>query len=450
MPTQDEILDSLQFEFLTTLQPINTSDDAPYVITYQFANGVEPADLDGYTGWTTMTQAEKDAVRDAMDHIESILNIEFVEVTGSADPDLNLGKVSLTGFDGYGGISASWNGNLEVTNYDGYAVFDVGTDISTDPYLILHELGHALGLDHPFDGTVLDPAYDNSKFTVMSYDSNPDTGDYSDALMLYDIYALQDLWGAADSNPEDNTYTGPRTSTIDALWDSGGTDELDASGWAGGVTLDLREGYFSQFGATEDFVIAYGTVIENATGSAGDDEITGNSANNEMSGNGGDDTLSGNGGKDTITGDGGRDSVGGGKKADLLKGNGGKDTLSGGNGGDTLDGGNGNDSLGGGSGDDVIRGGNGKDKIDGQKGDDALKGGADADKFVFRAGNGDDVIKDFEAGLDTILFKNLGDLGTLTAAGVEDGGDVIFGFGGDGTLTVLNVTLSDITGDLLA
>ncbi|MGV3633563.1 MAG: nidogen-like domain-containing protein [Pseudorhodoplanes sp.] len=52
--------------------------------------------------------------------------------------------------------------------------------------------------------------------------------------------------------------------------------------------------------------------------------------------------------------------------------------------------------------DDVIDGGAGCDVIDGQGGNDSLTGGEGADHFMFNVGFGNDIIVDFEPGVDTI------------------------------------------------
>lgn len=75
-----------------------------------------------------------------------------------------------------------------------------------------------------------------------------------------------------------------------------------------------------------------------------------------------------------------------------------------------LSGGNGDDVLSGKGGDDIISGGNGKDLIFGGTGADTLTGGADADTFVFSSaeaslfqnGKPQDVITDFQVGVDHI------------------------------------------------
>ena len=83
---------------------------------------------------------------------------------------------------------------------------------SYSQYVFLHELGHAMGLAHPSDynaapgvsityGANAQFVQDSSQYTVMSYFDATDTESgapqhYADTLMMYDIYALQQLYGA--------------------------------------------------------------------------------------------------------------------------------------------------------------------------------------------------------------------------------------------------------------
>src|SRR5204863_6083394 len=103
-----------------------------------------------------------------------------------------------------------------------------------------------------------------------------------------------------------------------AIWDAGGVDTLDASGFTTNQRIDLRSGEFSDVGAlTQNVAIAYGATIENAVGGSGKDTIAGNKANNVLTGNAGDDSLSGGAGADTLNGGLGSDTMAGGVGDDI-------------------------------------------------------------------------------------------------------------------------------------
>ncbi|MBZ0129747.1 MAG: M10 family metallopeptidase C-terminal domain-containing protein [Rhodobacteraceae bacterium] len=235
---------------------------------------------------------------------------------------------------------------------------------------VLHETGHALGLKHghavgaSVNGTTALPAAEDSlEFSVMTYNSyiGQDRTIYNfntteawgapQTYMMNDIAALQYLYGANfTTNSGNTTYSwNPGSGDtlvngeigIDAggnvifatIWDGGGTDTYDLSAYASDLTIDLTPGGWSIFDATQladlgatgpgvGQQIARGSIfnarlfngdarslIENATGGSGDDEITGNAANNTLTGNGGDDTLRGGDGNDTLLGGAGSDTM---------------------------------------------------------------------------------------------------------------------------------------------
>jgi len=90
---------------------------------------------------------------------------------------------------------------------------------------IIHEVGHALGLKHPHDGNPLLPIYlDNNTHTVMSYRRPGEV--YATTLMPFDIYTLQDLYGAKDYNPGNDFYAKTINNWKETLWDSGGNDTI--------------------------------------------------------------------------------------------------------------------------------------------------------------------------------------------------------------------------------
>ena len=85
------------------------------------------------------------------------------------------------------------------------------------------------------------------------------------------------------------------------IYDAGGNDTLDLSGWNTPSTIFLAPGSFSNCDMmTNDISIAKTAWIENAIGGGGNDTIIGNILNNVLDGRGGNDTLIGAGGHDTF------------------------------------------------------------------------------------------------------------------------------------------------------
>ncbi len=64
-------------------------------------------------------------------------------------------------------------------------------------------------------------------------------------------------------------------------------------------------------------------------------------------------------------------------------------------------------SLRGGNGVDLLQGGKGNDRLDGGFANDSLIGGAGADQFVLCAGNGKDIIFDYQDSVDTLALEGL-------------------------------------------
>ncbi|MEO1621564.1 MAG: Calx-beta domain-containing protein, partial [Cyanobacteria bacterium J06632_3] len=185
----------------------------------------------------------------------------------------------------------------------------------------------------------------------------------------------------------------------------------------------------------EDGVAIPGEVIDGTDsddrlfGTDGDDTINALEGDDTVFGRAGNDTIDGGTESDRLFGGEGNDTISGGNEADRLAGNEGDDVLLGGNGNDRLFAGTGSDILDGGSGDDrlfggeerdILIGGLGSDFLAGEDGNDVLMGvtgrdilvgGAGADWFVFGVGDGgsgvpgnqgNDLIRDFEVGLDKI------------------------------------------------
>lgn len=142
-----------------------------------------------------------------------------------------------------------------------------------------------------------------------------------------------------------------------------------------------------------------------ASGGLGNDKLYGGNGDDGILGGGGNDILFGKNGNDSLFGGDGKDRISGGDDNDFIGGGEGDDRLWGDD--DELDGGDGKDNLFGDSGDDVINGDDGNDKLTGGTGNDTMTGGAGADNFYFVSGDGQDVITDFEIGIDTITIDGL-------------------------------------------
>lgn len=204
-------------------------------------------------------------------------------------------------------------------------------------FAVLHELGHALGLKHPFDGTPIIPTgYDSQIFTIMSYSAIAgDTGSYltyyPTTPMVLDISAIQYLYGANTSfNSGNNTYSyNDSRQYMETIWDGGGNDSITYSG-AYAAAIDLNQGHGSSIGAPvyaisstgqstaiNNVWIAFGTDIENGFSGSGNDILTGNALPNILNAGAGNDQISGGLGDDTLVGGPGNDVIDGGSGTDI-------------------------------------------------------------------------------------------------------------------------------------
>lgn len=240
----------------------------------------------------------------------------------------------------------------------------------------------------------------------------------------------------ADAELLSSTPTALELRSGDILFDIAGTFELDAGGdvTTGTITDIVATGPDGQIFQISDFGLdlylykrasfleALGQAGEverlimwgdwTYEGTAGADVIAADlfSPDGDPIEFAGNDIFRLRGGADEVFAGAGRDRVFGGAGDDRLSGEGGRDRLFGEGGDDTLSGGAGDDRLIGDAGRDRLSGNGGDDEIDGGAGRDTLIGGGGADTFIFHAGDGRDVIRDFEDGTDVLSFAGLNPL----------------------------------------
>jgi hypothetical protein len=258
----DALLDTgPDWNYLTTSAgtPITT-----LTYTFSVAAGNEDA-ASAQANFTGSAQAfsasQQDATRTALAYIAKLTGIQFAETSDGNAAQIHLADVNLIASNvtglcswhssyGYSGTQLSsyeadafvYLDNVE-WNYQNTNLAPGGQGYET----LLHELGHALGLKHPFDDSITLPAsQDNTSNTLMSY--NEVGGPYS-TYRQDDIAALMWLYG-----------------------DDGLRGKLGINSTAGARFL---------------------------VGTTGADVITGTSADDKLEGDGGNDMIDGGAGLDT-------------------------------------------------------------------------------------------------------------------------------------------------------
>ncbi len=342
---------------------------------YNFIGGNAPGRrrLDGFSAFT---DAQKAATRVAIDAWDELIPVQFREVA-PANADMNFmntttGPAQASAYlpYNYGPTFAGVAGDVAVNpNQASNQVFAPGQYGLTT---LVHEIGHSLGLEHPGRynfGPGFAVTYDNgadyyqdsNQYSIMSYwDSEETGGNHVDwALLTYrypatpqvhDIAAVQRIYGVDTTTRTGDTTYGFNSNAgkaafdltknptpVFTIWDAGGVDTLDLSGYNTPSIIDLNPGEFSSAGGlneteiptlaeinsrraaaglgprsqatydlyldlfgefyengamTNNIAIAYGVTIENAKGGAGDDLFRPNDVANVLTGNGGTDTVS--------------------------------------------------------------------------------------------------------------------------------------------------------------
>ncbi|MEW6760223.1 MAG: DUF4214 domain-containing protein [Pseudomonadota bacterium] len=275
----DALLDKgPDWNFLTS----NTPNTLYY--TFSISSGNEST----RTGQEAFTLAQQSAARFAFNYLQQITGVKFVETSLGTAAQIHLANIDISGASTTG--LCSWSSSYSyagdtLSSYSANAYvyldnaewFGYNRDLTPGGVgyqTLLHELGHALGLGHPFHEADeehhihLPWAQDNTANTIMSYTDNG--GPYStfspyDIATLNWLYGGDGLGGALGLNAGGRYLTG--TTGADTLTGSSGDDLFVGMGGTdvinGGLGLDTvqfngaRSAYAFSLNGAGDLVAAY-------------------------------------------------------------------------------------------------------------------------------------------------------------------------------------------------
>jgi Ca2+-binding RTX toxin-like protein len=388
------------------------ASNTPAIVTYSFESSAPSYFIDTFSAqavasFNAFSAADQSFAQQALNQWADVCGVQFIEVAAGTG-DLRFSALNfdlMPGYEQFAGASYYPARNiLENESTDiGCDVF-VNTQSNHSVYLMLHEIGHALGFKHPFEGDpTLESSLDTHATSVMSYNGN-----FPSVLGPFDVQAAQFVYGDASSDG-DNLASWSWNAAAAELAQTGKStsDKIFGTG-----QRDLIQG-----GAGNDRVAGF-NANDRLGGDTGDDILFGGAGNDVLSGGAGNDALYGglfqgdaNSGFDTadffesaasvkidlagwwngarwvhaqgsaigedffydidgaigsnfgdeIAGSTGQNKLWGGLGADSIEGRGGNDTLYGGGGNDRLDGGTENNTFHGGAGNDLLIGGAGLD-----------------------------------------------------------------------------------------
>lgn len=237
----------------------NASQNTLYY-TFSVGAGTEP----GKTGQVAFSASQQSWTTVAIAKLQQITGINFVMTTDGNVAQIHFASTDLPGSSVTG--LCSWNStygyNVQTNQLTSYSAnawiyldnnewYAQNSNLTPGGYgfeTLLHELGHAMGLKHPFEGSITLPAaQDNTANTLMSYNyAGGAHQDYSQ----YDIAALNWLYGGdgLEGSYGINSVNGGRyitgTNGDDIIDGNTGNELIDG---AGGINTVVFSGPRSSY-----------------------------------------------------------------------------------------------------------------------------------------------------------------------------------------------------------
>ncbi len=376
---------------LTFLEMLNSNIGVGTAVDLKY--GFAQTAIAGTAGFRPMNTVEKQIVVEQLAKWAAVANITFSETTENTGKTLMFGTDTFTAADkpaaglGYYPSAVSYTPSadgkvtaLAFTPLAGDVRLDnawldrLQADGSLNPSeyssiaaVAAHEIGHALGLSHPFGSQIDLPAdYQVKLLTIMAYD---DVGILTygftasggalqidnSQLKILDILAIQHLYGAnTKTNAGDNTYSWAQdTAFRTAIYDAGGTDTIDLSTSTMRSSIDLTPNSLSSINlrvTTAEKLVNTATIYQSAQNAAnlytGENNLGIVGTIENVRAGSGNDRINGNAAANEIWGGAGNDSVWGGAGDDRLFLGTGNDRVVAGSGNNTIDGGTGIDVAG--------------------------------------------------------------------------------------------------------
>lgn len=289
-----------------------------HTFSYSFIQELPVTDKENNHGFTVMNAKQKQAVKDALSYLSTLINVTFEEVTGNqlGKADINFGTNDQTATHSSGYANPpNGGGDHPIYLFLDNSKKNTNDNFSSGSYgwqTLIHEIGHTLGLKHPGNynasggsslGPFLPKATDTRRYTVMSYNTPTDATKatayglqyvYPQTYMTYDIAALQYLYGVGNGQGVESYQVNKFSadwSGMETLW-LPADGRIDASSTQHSNIIDLRSGAFSSINVTSvsDLValsplvkkqvtymglnnvsLAYGSNVSSVTGGAAND-----------------------------------------------------------------------------------------------------------------------------------------------------------------------------------